>query len=147
MTHLLHLHPRYFGSELRILVEKKLKEEVEGTCSGRFGYIIMVQEIKDHGEGVLMPGSGFAEFKIRYMALLLKPFKNEVLDGVVTSVNKVRSMFVELRNCTCRTNERRSFRTVFLWRLGLCRYLSHNWYFSRDMNAAALLMFVSMLKF
>jgi DNA-directed RNA polymerase II subunit RPB7 len=85
---MLHLHPRYFGCELKQVVEKKLKEEVEGTCTGRFGYIIMVVEITDPGAGVLIPTTGYAEFKIAYKALLLKPFKNEVVDGTVTTCNK-----------------------------------------------------------
>ena len=93
MTHILHLHPRYFGSELKQVVEKKLREEVEGTCSGRFGYIIVVVAITDPGAGVLVPTTGFAEFKITYKALLLKPFKNEVVDGTVTTVNKVNGAF------------------------------------------------------
>ncbi|TPX37951.1 hypothetical protein SeMB42_g06779 [Synchytrium endobioticum] len=95
MTHMLHLHPRYFGSELKQVVEKKLKEDVEGTCSGRFGYIIMVVEVTDPGAGVLVPTTGYAEFKIVYKALLLKPFKNEVLDGTVIACNK-NGFFMEV---------------------------------------------------
>lgn len=32
---------------------------------------------------------GGAEFKIKYSAIVYRPFRGEVVDGVVTSVNKV----------------------------------------------------------
>ncbi len=34
---------------------------------------------------------GGAEFKIKYSAIVYRPFRGEVVDGVVTSVNKVGS--------------------------------------------------------
>jgi len=40
---------------------------------------------------MLHPTSGFAEFKIVYKAIVFKPFKNQVVDGIVTSVNKVNT--------------------------------------------------------
>ncbi|TPX34675.1 hypothetical protein SmJEL517_g02761 [Synchytrium microbalum] len=95
MSHTLHIHPKDFRGELKVSIEKQLKEQVEGTCSGRYGYIIMVQEIHEIGAGVLVPATGFAEFRIPYTALLLKPFKNEVVDGVVTNVNK-NGFFMEI---------------------------------------------------
>jgi hypothetical protein len=38
----LQLHPRHFGANLRNTLIQKLHTEVEGTCSGRYGFIIMV---------------------------------------------------------------------------------------------------------
>ena len=62
---------------------------MEGTCSGRFGYILSVVQVVDVGKGVLLSGTGFAEFKVVYKAIVFKPFKNQVVDGIVTTVNKV----------------------------------------------------------
>ena len=39
-------------------LEAKLYADVEGTCSGRFGYIIAVVSILDIGKGMVMSGSG-----------------------------------------------------------------------------------------
>lgn len=71
-------------------LESKLYADVEGTCSGQFGYIIAVVTILNIGEGMVLPGSGQAEFITRYRAIVFKPFKGEVVDGVVNNVNKVR---------------------------------------------------------
>jgi len=75
-------------------LESKLYEEVEGTCSGRYGYIIAVIDILSIGNGMLLPTSGYAEFKLKYKAIVFKPFKNQVLDGIVTTVNKVSYYFL-----------------------------------------------------
>ena len=71
-------------------LESKLYSDVEGTCSGQFGYIIAVVSILDIGKGMVLSGSGQAEFVTRYRAIVFKPFKGEVVDGVVNNVNKVR---------------------------------------------------------
>jgi DNA-directed RNA polymerase II subunit RPB7 len=70
-------------------LESKLYSDVEGTCSGAFGYIIAVVSILDIGKGMVLSGSGQAEFITRYRAIVFKPFKGEVVDGVVNNVNKV----------------------------------------------------------
>lgn len=87
---------------------KRLHEEVEGTCSGRFGYIITVVQVGDIGKGVLQSNTGFAEFKLDYKAIVFKPFKNQVVDGIVTTVNKVPNKLIfrsdsgaRLARCRC----------------------------------------------
>jgi DNA-directed RNA polymerase II subunit RPB7 len=74
-------------------LEQKLYADVEGTCSGQFGYIIAVVSILDIGKGIVLSGNGQAEFVTRYRAIVFKPFKGEVLDGVVTSVLQVSILF------------------------------------------------------
>jgi hypothetical protein len=71
-------------------LEKKLYTDVEGTCSGQYGYIIAVVNILELGKGLVLSGNGQAEFVCRYRAIVFKPFKGEVLDGVVSNVMKVR---------------------------------------------------------
>lgn len=90
LTHTILLHPSYFGPRMLQYLESKLYADVEGTCSGQFGYIIAVVTILNIGEGMVLPGSGQAEFITRYRAIVFKPFKGEVVDGVVNNVNKVR---------------------------------------------------------
>lgn len=77
-------------------LESKLYADVEGTCSGQFGYIIAVVSILDIGKGIVLSGSGQAEFITRYRAIVFKPFKGEVVDGVVKDVSKVRAPSVLL---------------------------------------------------
>ena len=90
LTHTILLHPSYFGPRMLNFLESKLYSDVEGTCSGQFGYIIAVVSILDIGKGMVLSGSGQAEFITRYRAIVFKPFKGEVVDGVVNNVNKVR---------------------------------------------------------
>ena len=94
ITHTITLHPQFFGPQMRNYLTKRLYEEVEGTCSGRFGYIISVIQIRDIGSGALQSTTGHAEFKITYQAVVFKPFKNQVLDGIVSTVNKVAFGFL-----------------------------------------------------
>lgn len=73
------------------IIEAKLHSDVQGTCTGKYGFIIAVLEIIDVGPGIVLPGNGQAEFQTRYKAIVFKPFKGEVLDGVVTNVLRVNS--------------------------------------------------------
>jgi hypothetical protein len=39
LTHTILLHPSYFGAQLEDYLRRKLYEDVEGTCSGKHGYV------------------------------------------------------------------------------------------------------------
>jgi len=49
-----------------------------------------VPSTPDTENGSVMPGSGQAESVARHQAIVLKPFKGEVVDGVANNVTKVR---------------------------------------------------------
>ena len=83
------LHPRYFGKDLKSILVSKLHREVEGTCSGRYGFIITVTSVEKIGLGKVQEGTGHVLFPIKFKAIVFRPFKGEVLDAVVTQVNKV----------------------------------------------------------
>ncbi|KAL7423367.1 DNA-directed RNA polymerase II subunit [Cryptotrichosporon argae] len=89
LSHTILLHPSYFGAQLEEFLRTKLYEDVEGTCSSKYGYIISVVTITDIGEGKILPSTGQASFKCTYTAIVMKPFKGEVIDGKVSSVNKM----------------------------------------------------------
>jgi len=90
------LHPSYFGPRMQQYLESKLYSDVEGTCSGQFGFIIAVVSISDIGKGMVISGNGQAEFITRYRAIVFKPFKGEVVDGVVHNVTRVRPFLISL---------------------------------------------------
>ena len=137
------LYPRSFGPNLKELLTEKLiakagphiptqdaprphiqwiciteraqwcDVQVEGSCSGRHGFIITVTEVLSIGKGKIREGArrlqicgvvwrrlgrltpcaaagaGLVTFPIKYMAVVFRPFKGEVLDAVVTTVNKM----------------------------------------------------------
>ncbi|CAG2179351.1 unnamed protein product, partial [Oppiella nova] len=95
LEHSIQLHPRYFGAHLVDTVRQKLFAEVEGTCSGKHGFVIAVTTIDNIGAGVIQSGTGFVTYAIKYKAIVFRPFKGEVLDAVVTQVNKV-GIFTEM---------------------------------------------------
>jgi DNA-directed RNA polymerase II subunit RPB7 len=65
------------------LVTGKLLKDVEGTCTGRY-YIITVMDTFDVSEGRILPGSGLAEFTVRYRAVVWRPFKGETVCYTIT---------------------------------------------------------------
>lgn len=56
----------------------------------RYGFVIAVTTIDNIGAGVIQPGRGFVLYPVKYKAIVFRPFKGEVVDAVVTQVNKVR---------------------------------------------------------
>lgn len=93
LEHEILLHPRYFGPQLLETVKQKLYTEVEGTCTGKYGFVIAVTTIDQIGSGVILPGQGFVVYPVKYKAIVFRPFKGEVLDAVVKQINKVSSLF------------------------------------------------------
>ena len=51
--------------------------------------MIAVTTIDNIGAGLILPGRGFVRYPIKYKAIVFRPFKGEVVDAVVTQVNKV----------------------------------------------------------
>jgi len=62
--------------------------DVEGTCTGQY-YIIAVIDTVEIGEGKIIPGSGSAQYTVTFSAVVWRPFKGEVVDGIVGGVNKL----------------------------------------------------------
>ncbi|RWS08245.1 DNA-directed RNA polymerase II subunit RPB7-like protein [Dinothrombium tinctorium] len=100
LEHEIQLHPRYFGPSLLETVKQKLFSEVEGTCSGKYGFVIAVTTIDSIGSGIIQNSTGFVVYPIKYKAIVFRPFKGEVLDSIVTQVNKV-GIFTEIGPLSC----------------------------------------------
>lgn len=72
------LHPSHFGRRMHEKITDKLLNDVEGSCTGRY-YIICVMDTFEISEGRILPGSGLAEFTINYRAVVYRPFKGETV--------------------------------------------------------------------
>lgn len=55
----------------------------------RYGFVVAVTTIDNIGAGIIQPGQGFVVYPVKYKAIVFRPFKGEVLDAIVTQVNKV----------------------------------------------------------
>ncbi|KAF2201762.1 DNA-directed RNA polymerase II 19 kDa polypeptide [Delitschia confertaspora ATCC 74209] len=85
MERTIQLHPSYFGPQIRQHLHRELLTKVEGQNMGQY-IIVCILDAFDISDGVVMPGSGHAEYIIHYKAIVWKPFKGEIVDGEVTSV-------------------------------------------------------------
>eukprot|EP00775_Hariotina_reticulata_P002016 gene2016-2338_t len=90
ITQNIDLEPMYFGPKLRETIRLKITDKVEGTCSAKHGYIIAVLTVDEISKGkIRQDGSGLATFKATFQCITFRPFKDEVLDCVASSVNKL----------------------------------------------------------
>ncbi|CAN6454327.1 unnamed protein product [Victoria cruziana] len=85
----MQLHSRHFGPHLREKLVSKLMKDVEGTCSGRHGFVVAITNIDNIGKGLIRDGTGYVTFPVRYQCVVFRPFKGEILEAVVTMVNKM----------------------------------------------------------
>ena len=56
--------------------------------------MIAVTTIDNIGAGMIQPSRGFVMYPVKYKAIVFRPFKGEVVDAVVTQVNKVRYYYL-----------------------------------------------------
>ncbi|KAK4777686.1 hypothetical protein SAY87_017873 [Trapa incisa] len=57
--------------------------------SGRHGFVVAITGIQSIGKGMIRDGTGFVTFPVTYRCVVFRPFKGEVLEAVVTTVNKM----------------------------------------------------------
>mmetsp|Transcript_18108 Transcript_18108/g.34359 ORF Transcript_18108/g.34359 Transcript_18108/m.34359 type:complete len:183 (-) Transcript_18108:28-576(-) len=89
LEHEIVLEPVHFGSKLRQTLVALLKEQVEGLALANYGYVVNVIDVPEDEikSGIIEYDSGNVVFTVKYAALLLRPFVNEVLDAVVSQCN------------------------------------------------------------
>lgn len=89
------LEPHLLGRSLVKHVKDRVHDELEGSCMGRNGYIITIFEIGDEDleTGLVDMDTGALNISVSYLALLFRPFTNEVLDAVVTSASDETGFF------------------------------------------------------
>lgn len=80
------VHPKYFGAELLKFVRLKLMQDVEGSCDGKYGFIVAVKNINKLGYGEVESGKGYVSYHIQYEAVVFRPVKGQVIDVCVTEV-------------------------------------------------------------
>ncbi|KGG50672.1 hypothetical protein DI09_5p190 [Mitosporidium daphniae] len=97
LTHRVSISPEFFGPGLMEEVQRRLRTEHPNCVINPYhlpspsplGYIVAVLSITSISRGVLVPTFGHADFDISYRAIVLKPFKGEVVDAIVASVTKM----------------------------------------------------------
>ena len=72
--------------------------QVEGTCSGKHGFVLAVTSLEPLSKGRIREGVGSAIFDVTYKCLVFKPFRHEVLDAVVYEVNRVSACVAQKKS-------------------------------------------------
>lgn len=88
MTRDIVMTPSSFGPGLHEEIRTKLKRDVEGTTDGKYGFIIMVDEIYPIERGIILEGGG-ATFDVSFRVVVYRPFKHEVIDAIVTGIDSI----------------------------------------------------------
>ncbi|CAM9659174.1 unnamed protein product [Ectocarpus fasciculatus] len=86
----IQLNPKDMGSHLKEKVKNKVMDEIEGTCLGKYGYVVSILEIRDDDIqlGLIDNDTGAVNITVWYSAILLRPFPNEVVDAIVTTATE-----------------------------------------------------------
>lgn len=79
------LHPSWFHGGAADIVRRKLYTNVEGKNLGNH-HVIAVVSIDEISEPMIQSGTGYALYNVAYRALVWRPFRGEVVDGVVKAV-------------------------------------------------------------
>jgi len=95
MTRFIELPPSCFYKNMKREINQRLLEDVEGTCQAEYGYIVCVTEVEEIGDGRIRDDIPEVSFPVEFRAIVFRPFKNEVLDGVVTQMDQF-GIFVEV---------------------------------------------------
>lgn len=73
------IHPSFFGPNIHEHLINKLIHDVEGTNTGSYFIVCIMDQTWQISEGRVIPGSAHAEYTIHYEAVVWKPFKFEVV--------------------------------------------------------------------
>mmetsp|Transcript_24892 Transcript_24892/g.23877 ORF Transcript_24892/g.23877 Transcript_24892/m.23877 type:complete len:176 (+) Transcript_24892:154-681(+) len=89
------LEPHHLGQGLKEKVKKRVIYELEGQCLGKHGYVISILDIDDDEiiPGLIDNDTGAVNVVVYYSAILLRPFRNEVLDTVVITAADENGFF------------------------------------------------------
>ena len=92
------LQPVHLGPKMKQKCELQLRDEVEGKCLGKHGYVIQILALDDFS---IQPGKidndfGSVHMIVTYQAIMLRPFKNEVLDTIVFNAADDNGFFARI---------------------------------------------------
>jgi len=82
------MHPASFGPRLEEEVYKALVQSVQGVLDRQFGFVIFIVHMLPLDPGMVQEG-GYAKYDVEYEAVMFKPFRHEVLEGVVCAVDSL----------------------------------------------------------
>jgi DNA-directed RNA polymerase subunit E' len=78
--------PQLFGEDLEKVVEETVQKAFEGTIKKNHGVIVVVENVKAMGNGIVIHGDGGMYQRVEFEALTFNPKLQEVTDAVICEV-------------------------------------------------------------
>lgn len=82
----IRVSPRFFGKDLKDAVKAGIKLKYDGLIDQQLGVVIDVVDVKDVGEGVIIPGDGASYYETTFEILTYKPELQEVAVGRIKDI-------------------------------------------------------------
>jgi len=78
--------PNLFGLKVEEAVVQRIKKKYDGHISKDLGTVIDVSDIKNIGEGIIVPGDGASYYDVSFDLLSFKPELHEVVKGRIKDI-------------------------------------------------------------
>jgi len=78
--------PRYFELDVKEAVLKSVKLKYDGLTNAELGFVIDIVNVKDIGEGVIIPGDGASYYETTFEIITFKPELQEVVVGRIKDI-------------------------------------------------------------
>ena len=75
--------PQRLGEKLEKVILEVLQEQLEGSIDKEIGIFICVTNVRNVGEGELVPGDGGVYYDVKFEAMVLRLALQEVIEGLV----------------------------------------------------------------
>ena len=78
--------PNLFNLDVEEAVIKRIRKKYDGYISNELGIVIDVSNLKEIGEGVIIPGDGSSYYETKFEVLTFKPELQEVVLGKIKDI-------------------------------------------------------------
>ena len=82
----IRVSPRFFGKDLKDAVKAGIKLKYDGLIDQILGVVVDVVNVKDVGEGVIIPGDGASYYETTFEIITYKPELQEVMTGRIKDI-------------------------------------------------------------
>ena len=78
--------PNLFDLDVKEAVIKRIKKKYDGYISNDLGIVVDVPDVKEIGEGIIIPGDGSSYYEATFEVLTFKPELQEVVLGRIKDI-------------------------------------------------------------
>ncbi|MCD6575911.1 MAG: DNA-directed RNA polymerase [Nanoarchaeota archaeon] len=77
--------PQFLGKKLKEAIKSAIEKEYIGAL-GKHGLFLAILDVKEIGEGTIIPGDGAVYYETTFEALVYRPILQEVVEGFVSEI-------------------------------------------------------------